>query len=63
MWHNYYNDETWHSCTLPKEDTKRIWIMWHSHWVLLTSEFFHQISANFAISGNTDIDCILMHNF
>ena len=32
-------------------------------WVLLTSAFFHQKSANFAISRNTDIDCILIHNF
>ena len=30
--------------------------------VLLTSEFFYRKSANFAISRNTDIDCILMHN-
>ena len=31
--------------------------------VLLTSAFFHQKSANFAISRKTDIDCILIHNF
>ena len=30
---------------------------------LLTSAFFHQKSANFAISRNTDIDCILIDNF
>ena len=30
---------------------------------LLTSTFFHRKSANFAISRNTDIDCILIHNF
>ena len=32
----------------PKEDSKNIWIMWHILWVLLTSAFFHQKSANFA---------------
>ena len=31
--------------------------------LLLTSAFFHRISANFAISKNTDIDCILINNF
>ena len=31
--------------------------------VLQTSAFFHQKSANFAILGNTDIDCILIYNF
>ena len=29
---------------------------WHQH-------FFKRKSANFAISRNTDIDCILIHNF
>ena len=51
------------SYTLPKEDPKNIWITWHTPWVLLTSAFFHRKSANFAISRNTDIDCILVHNF
>ena len=32
-------------------------------WVLLTSEIFHLKSANFVMSRNTDIDCILIHNF
>ena len=32
-------------------------------WVLLTSSFFHQKSANFAISKNAATDCILIHNF
>ena len=32
-------------------------------WVLLTSAFFHQKSANFVISRNTDTDYILIHNF
>ena len=58
-----YNDETWHSYTLPKEDPKNIWITWHTRWVLLISAFFHRRSANFAISRNSDVDCILMRNF
>ena len=57
------NDETWHSYTLPKEDPKNIWITWHTPWVLVSLAFFHRKSANFAISENTDIDCILVHNF
>ena len=43
-------------------DPKNIWITWHTPWVLLTSAFFHRKSANFVISRNTDIDCILVHN-
>ena len=31
--------------------------------VLLTSAFIHGKSANFVISKNTNIDCILMHDF
>ena len=30
------------------------------YWVLLTSAFSYQITANIVISRNTDIDCILM---
>ena len=26
LWHISYNDETWHSYTLPKKDLKSIWI-------------------------------------
>ena len=48
---------------LPKEDPKNIWIMWHTPWLLLTLAFFQQKSANFVISRNADIDCILEHNF
>ena len=59
--HTSYNDETWHS--LPKEDPKNIWITWHTLWFLLTSAFFQQKSANYAISRSTDIDCILINNF
>ena len=39
-------------------DTKNIRIKWHTPLVLLTSAFFHHKSANFAISENTNIDCI-----
>ena len=42
---------------------KKKWITWHTPWLLLTSAFFHRKSANFFISRNTDIDCILVHNF
>ena len=49
--------------TLSKEDPRNIWITWHISWVLMTSAFFHQKLANFATSENTDIDCILVHNF
>ena len=35
-----YNDETWYSYTLPKEDSKNIWITWRTPWFLLTSVFF-----------------------
>ena len=52
----------WHSDTLPKEDPKNIWITCHTSWVMLTSAFFHWKSANFPISRNADIDCILIHN-
>ena len=33
----FYNDETWHSYTLPKENSKNIWITWHTLLVLVTS--------------------------
>ena len=58
-----YNEKTWHSYTLPKEDPKSIWITWHTSWVPLILAFFHQKSAKFAISRNADIDCIVIHNF
>ena len=57
------NDETWHSYTLPKEDSKNTLITWNSSWVLLKSAFFHQKLENFAISRNADIDCSSLHNF
>ena len=31
---------------------KNIWITWQTPWILLTSAFFHQKSASFAISRN-----------
>ena len=39
--------------------SKEYRIKWHTPWVLLTSGFFHQKSANFAISRNTDTECIV----
>ena len=30
---------------------------------MLASEFFHCKSAGFAVSSNTNIDCVLVHNF
>ena len=61
--HISYSDETWHNYTLSKDDPKNISITWHTSWVLLTSAFFHRKPENFALSKNTDIDCILIHNF
>ena len=58
----FYNDETWNGYTLPKEDPKYMWITWHISWVLLASSFFYWKLANFAISRNTDIDWIFIHN-
>ena len=58
-----HNDETWHSYTLPKEDQKKY--MNHVTHPLSSAHFsiFHRKSANFAISRNRDINCILVHNF
>ena len=61
--HVSYNDETWHSYILPKEDPKNVQIRWHTPWVLLTSAFFYRNSGTFVISINTDMDWILIHNF
>ena len=55
-----YNDETWLSYTLPKENSKNLWITWHTFCVLLTSAFLYQKLGNLALSRNTDIDCILV---
>ena len=35
-----YNDGTWQTYTLPKEDPKNIQITWHTPWVLLTLATF-----------------------
>ena len=61
--HISYNDETWHGYTLPKEDLKKS--MNHMTLPLSSADIsiFHQKSANFAISRNRYIDCILIHNF
>ena len=45
-----------------KKIQKNIYNTWHTPWVLLASEFFQWRSANFAISRNANIDCILVHN-
>ena len=58
----FYNDETWNSYILPKSDTKNVWMMWHTPWLLLTSAIFQWKSENFAILRNTCIDCILIKN-
>ena len=70
-----YNDETWHSYALPKEDTKNILITLNTLRIPVTLEFLYRKSAIFIISRmiyraqsfliisrNTDKDCILMHN-
>ena len=57
-WATSYNDETWHSYTLPKEDPKN----YKSRDTPL-EHFFHRKSANFATSRNTHIDWILIDNF
>ena len=63
MSHILCNDETSQGYTLCKEDPKNIGIMGHTPWILLASAFFHWKSADFAILRNTDIDCILIHDF
>ena len=63
MLHISYNSEIWHTCALPKEGPKKIQMRWDIPWVLLTSALFHQESANFGFSRNTDKDCILIYNF
>ena len=72
--HISYNDETWYSYTLPKEDQKNIWITWHTSWVLLTSVFFTenqqilqyqeikmQISFWYIISNSFDLSWVFNH--
>ena len=59
--HSYPTMTNLGSYTLPKQDPKYIWIMWHTSWILLTSAFSHWKSVKFAIPRNTDIDCILIH--
>ena len=46
-----------------KKIQKNIWITWYTPWVLLASALFHQKPGNFAISKNSDVDGILLHNF
>ena len=61
--HTYPTTMKLGSYTLPKKDPNNTWIMWRTAWVLLTSAFIQWKSVNFVISRNTDIDCILVHNF
>ena len=63
MSHTSNRDKTWHRYKLPKEDLKNIQIAWHTTWVLITSAFFHQRSASFAVSINADIDWVSIQNF
>ena len=48
--HISYNDETWHSYTLPREDQKN---MNHVTQAFPTSAFFHRKSANFALQSQS----------
>ena len=52
--HISYIDETWHLQKIQK--------IHKSPSVPLTSSFFSRKSEIFVVSGNTGIDCILMHN-
>ena len=45
-----YNDETWHSYALPKEDTKNILITLNTLRIPVTLEFLYRKSAIFIIS-------------
>ena len=62
--HTYPTMQWWNlaQVPLPKEDSKNVWITWHTPCIMLTSLFFLRISANFVISRNKDIDYILIHN-
>ena len=54
----------WNNKVIPYlKKIQKIYESRDTPWVLLTSAFFHRKSASFAISRNTDIDCILIHNF
>ena len=55
-----YDNETWSSYILPKEDPNNIWITWHIPWALLTSAFFQRKSANFSMSRNTDFGTLFL---
>ena len=58
-----YNDKTWHGYALPKEDPKKY--INHVKCPLISADnnIFHRESANFALSRNRDIDCILTRSF
>ena len=54
----------WNVAVIPylKKIQKKKWITWYTEFCW-HQHFFHRKSANFVISRNTDIDCILVHNF
>ena len=52
-----YNDETWHSYTLVKEDTK---IYFESRGIITV---YYRKLPIFVLSGNTDKTCILIQKF
>ena len=52
-----YNDETWHSYNLVKEDTK---IYFESRGIITV---YYRKLAIFVLSGNTDKTCILIQKF
>ena len=49
--------------TMMKLDTVMPYLKNIIPWVLVISAFFYRKLANFAVPSNTDIDCILIHNF
>ena len=53
--HIFYNNETWHSYIVPKEDPKNIKI--HNP-EFCWCHYFFSPATFFVISRNTDIDCI-----
>ena len=54
----------WNLAVIPYlKKIQKIYESRDTPWVLLTSAFFQRKSANFVTSRNTDIYCILVHNF
>ena len=64
MFYISYNDDTWHSFTLPKEDPKNINKSLDTPLGFSAGiAFFHWKSPNFAVPWKIGIDCIRTHNF